>query len=52
MKPAPDIIDAAGELSKFASSTEMIRDLIRSRKKPFRKSQEYFEVHQASPDEF
>jgi AbrB family looped-hinge helix DNA binding protein len=36
LKPAPDIIDAAGELSKFASSTEMIRDLIQSRKKPFR----------------
>ena len=36
MKPVPDIVDSAGELSKFASSTDMIRDLIQSRKKPFR----------------
>ncbi len=36
MKPVRDIIDSAGELSKFASSTDMIRDLIQSRKRPFR----------------
>ena len=36
MKPEPDIVDSAGELSKFASSSDMIRDLIQSRKKPFR----------------
>jgi AbrB family looped-hinge helix DNA binding protein len=36
MKPEPDIVDSAGELSRFASSSDMIRDLIQSRKKPFR----------------
>ncbi len=36
LKPVPDINDSAGELSKFASSTEMMSDLIQSRKKPFR----------------
>ncbi|MDA4131155.1 MAG: hypothetical protein OK457_10330 [Thaumarchaeota archaeon] len=36
LKPVSDIIDSAGALSKFASSTDLIGDLIQSRKKPFR----------------
>ena len=36
MRPVRDIVDSAGDLSKFAKSDEMIRDLIESRKKAFR----------------
>ena len=36
MKPVSDIVDSAGKLAKFANSTDMIRELIQSRKKPFR----------------
>jgi AbrB family looped-hinge helix DNA binding protein len=36
MKPVRDIVDSAGELSKFAKSSEVIEDLLESRKKAFR----------------
>ena len=32
VKPIKDLIDSDGELSEFASSDEMIKDLLRSRK--------------------
>jgi AbrB family looped-hinge helix DNA binding protein len=36
LKPVQDIVDSAGTLSKFASSNDMIEELLESRKKPFR----------------
>lgn len=36
MKPMHDIVDSAGRFSKCASSKEMIKELLESRKKPFR----------------
>jgi hypothetical protein len=36
IKPVHDIIDSAGVLAKFASRESVERDLLESRKKPFR----------------
>ncbi len=36
MEPVRDLADSAGALSKFADSDEVLKDLLESRKKPFR----------------
>ncbi len=36
LKTLPDIIDSAGSLSKFADADEVILNLLKERKRPFR----------------
>lgn len=36
IRPVPDISDSAGALSKYADSKELLADLMKARKEPFR----------------